>query len=111
MGLIPLFFLFIIHVVAIYTGAHIAQLEYIDIWRSVTVALLSYVVMIVVGVLLAPLLLVPIINIFFGALVLGLGTAFAAQMVLSCDWQPAWIIGATVAVVNMLLSWVLSGCS
>lgn len=103
--------LFILHVLAIYIGAQIAQLEYADVWRSLIVALLSYVVMVVVGLLLLPLALVPIINVFFGAIVLGVGTALAAKMVLSCDWQPAWTIGATVAIINLLASWVFSGCS
>jgi hypothetical protein len=103
--------LMILHVLAIYIGAQIAQLEYADVWRSVIVALLSYVVMIVVGLLLLPLALVPVINMFFGAIVLGVGTALAAKMVLSCDWQPAWTIGATVAVINFLASWVFSGCA
>jgi hypothetical protein len=110
-GSMVLVILIILHVLAIYVGAQVAQLEYADVWRCAIVAFLSYLVMVVVGLLLSPLLLVPILNIFFGAIVLGVGTAFAAKMVLSCDWQPAWTIGVTVAIINLLASWVFSGCS
>ena len=103
--------LIVLHVCAIYIGAHVAQLEYVDIWRCAVVALLSYVVMIVVGLLLIPLAFIPFVNLFLGAIVLCAGTAFAAKMVLSCDWQPAWIIGIAAALANMLAVWVFSGCA
>lgn len=93
---------FIGHVIMIYLGASIAQLEYVDIWRCVVVALISYIVMLVLGLLLSPMLLVPFVATLFGSIVLFAGTAFAAKMVLSCDWNPAWIIGATAAVANFI---------
>ncbi len=98
------------HLGAIYIGAHIAGFEHIDIWRSAVIAFLSYIVMAVVGLLLSPLMLVPFLNMFVGAIVLGLGTAVAAKIVLSSDWKPAWTIGITVVVVNFFMSWVFSGC-
>jgi hypothetical protein len=103
--------LVLIHFGAVYIGAHLAQLEYVDTWRIIVVTLASYVVMIVVALLLFPLALVPVINLFVGPAVLCLGTAFAAKMILSCDWQPAWIIGGSAAVINLLAGWMLSGCA
>jgi hypothetical protein len=79
----------------------------VDIWRCIAVALVSWVAMIFVGLLLLPLALIPLVNVFVGSAVLLAGTAIAAKIVLSCDWKPAWIIGATVAVLNALLSWLL----
>ena len=102
---------FVFHVLAIYFGTQIAQIEYADIWRCVTIGLISYIAMFLVGLLLLPLILVPVLNMFFGAIVLGLGTAFATKIVLSTDWQPAWTVGITVAVINLLVGWALSGCS
>lgn len=110
MGLIALIVIFIVHTVAIYFGAQVAQLEYADIWRCAIVAFLSFFAMLILALVLSPLLLIPIVNLFFGAIVLGLGTAFAAKMVLACDWQPAWTIGIVVAVINLLISWMFSGC-
>ena len=108
MGLI---FGFIFHTIAIYIGAQTAQLEYVDVWRCAVVSIVSFVAMIVVGLLLAPLILVPVVNLFLGPIILGIGTAFASKMVLSCDWQPAWTIGITVAVLNLLVGWFFSGCA
>ncbi|MCB1187066.1 hypothetical protein KDL29_07870 [bacterium] len=93
---------FIGHVVMIYIGASIAELEYVDIWRCLVVAIVSFVVMLILGILLSPMLFVPFLSAAFGAAVLFLGTAFAAKMVLSCDWKPAWIIGGTAAVANLI---------
>ncbi|MEZ5337432.1 MAG: hypothetical protein R3F46_04135 [bacterium] len=93
---------FIGHVVMIYIGASFAELEYVDIWRCLVVAIVSFFVMLVLGILLSPLLLVPVLSAVFGSAVLFLGTACAAKMVLSCDWKPAWIIGATAAVANLI---------
>ena len=90
------------HVFVIYIGAQFAELEDVDIWRCVTVAFISYLVMFVLMLLLSPLLLVPFVSSLFGAIVLFAGTAFAAKMVLSCDWQPAWIIGGTAAAANFI---------
>ena len=101
----------LIHVGAVYMGAQIAQLEYADFWRCVVVALVSYVVMFFVGIALFPLILVPLINVFFGAIVLGLGTSIAAKIALGCDWKPAWTVGITAAAANLLFGWILSGCA
>ena len=97
-------FMMIGHVFVIYLGAHFAELEYVDIWRCLVVALISYIVMFVLMLLLSPLLLIPFVSSLFGAIVLLLGTAFASKMVLSCDWQPAWIIGGTAAAANFIVS-------
>lgn len=102
---------FIFHVIAIYFGAQVAQLEYVDVWRCIMVALISYIAMVLVGLVLLPLILVPIVNLFLGPIILGVGTALAAKMVLSCDWQPAWTIGGAVAVLNLLVGWLFSGCA
>lgn len=105
------FLLFLIHIGAVYIGVHAAQIEYADIWRSIVVALVSYIVMFFVALLLIPLAFVPFVNLFLGAIILGVGTSLAAKMVLSCDWKPAWIVGITATVVNMIFSWMLSGCA
>ena len=99
------------HALAVYVGTQFAQLEYVDIWRAATVALLSYIVMFLVGLLLLPLIAVPLLSQLFGLLVLVVGTAFAAKMVLSCDWQPAWIVGGTAGAFHALVAFVLSGCT
>ena len=104
-------FMVIFHVLAVYVGAQIAQLEYVDVWRSAVVALISYIVMFIVGLLLIPLIGVPLLGQLFGLVVLVLGTAFASKMVLSCDWQPAWIIGGTAGVLHALIAFVFSGCT
>jgi hypothetical protein len=101
----------IFHVFAVYVGTQVAQLEYVDIWRAIVVALLSYVVMFLVGLVLLPLIAVPLLGELFGVIILTLGTAFASKMVLSCDWKPAWIIGGTAGVLDALATFVLSGCS
>jgi len=102
---------FIFHVLAIYFGAQMAQLEYVDVWRCVVVALISYIAMVVIALPMALLIVVPIVNLFLGPLILGVGTAIAAKIVLSCDWKPAWTVGITVAVLNLLIGWVFSGCA
>lgn len=102
---------FVLHTVAIYVGASMAGLETIDIWRAAVAALVSYVVMILVGLLLAPLVLVPLVNQLLGTAILFLGTAFAAKMVFSCDWKPAWTIGGVAAAAAFLAGFVLRGCS
>lgn len=107
MGLIGI----ILHVIAVYIGAHIAEFESVDIWRSLVIAIVSYIAMFIVALLLFPLILVPVVNIFLGSIVLGAGTAIAAKIVLSCDWKPAWTVGITAAVINLLAVWLLSGCS
>src|SRR5688500_4228172 len=95
--------MFVFHGFAVYVGTQVAQLEYPDFWRACIVALLSYVVMFVLTLVLLPLAFVPLVNQLLGVAILGLGTAFAAKMVLACDWQPAWIIGATATVLNALV--------
>jgi hypothetical protein len=101
-----------LHVVAIYAGCSIAQLEYVDIGRSAVIAAISYVVMLLVAIPLGMVLaLVPILRVFIGAAILLLGTTVAAKMVLSVEWKEAWIIGGTAAVANALASWFFSGCA
>ena len=101
-----------LHVMAIYAGCSIAQLEYVDIWRSVFIAFISYVVMLLIAIPLAlVLVLVPVLHALIGAVILLLGTAVAAKIVLSVDWKEAWIIAGTAAVVNFLAGWVFSGCA
>ena len=102
---------FLLHGALIYLGAHFAQLEYVDFWRATVVALISYVVMILVGLLLLPLVLVPGLNVLFGGIVLLVGTACAAKIVLSCDWKAAWTIGVVTAVANTLINYMFSGCA
>lgn len=92
----------ILHLFAIYIGAQIAPLEYVDIWRCVTVGLVSYVAMLLTGLVLVPLLFVPVISLLVGTAVLLAGTAIAAKVVLSCDWQPAWTIAITVSIAHAL---------
>jgi hypothetical protein len=99
-----------LHTASIFIGASMAELEYVDIWRALIAALVSYVVMFVIGLLLLPLAFVPLVNQALGALVLFLGSACAAKMVFSCDWKPAWTIGAVAALVNFLAGFVLRGC-
>jgi hypothetical protein len=109
----------LLHVGAIYAGCSIAQLEYVDIWRSVLIAFISYVVMIILSLLLLPLLvgaaMTGALSHFLGALIgagiLLLGTALAAKVVLSLDWKDSWIIAATAGIVNFLVSWMFSGCA
>lgn len=96
------------HVAAIYIGAHIAQLENTDIWRAVGIAFLSYLVMVFVGLVLFPLALVPILGLFVDAIILGLGTAIAAKILLSCDWSPAWTIATTAVVAKVLIGLLFS---
>lgn len=103
--------LVVFHVFAVYVGTHFAQNEHTDVWRSVTVALLSYIVMFVVGLLLLPLIAIPLVSQVFGLIVLTAGTAFAAKMVLSCDWKPAWVVGGTAGFLHALAAFVLSGCT
>jgi hypothetical protein len=99
-----------LHTVAFYMGASMAELEYVDIWRALVAALISYIVMFVISLLLLPLAFVPLVNQLIGAAVLFLGSAVAAKMVFSCDWKPAWIIGAVAAGVNFLAAFVFRGC-
>jgi hypothetical protein len=107
MGVVLAIFL---HVGAVYIGAHLAQLEYIDIWRCILVAICSYVAMIPCAIALALLIFVPVLNVFLGAIILGLGTAIATKVVLSCDWQPAWTVGGTALAFNLLAGWIAKGC-
>jgi hypothetical protein len=100
-----------LHVVAIYAGSSIAQLEYVDIWRSIVIAFISYIVMFIIGLAIFPLLAVPVLSALAGAGVLLLGTALASKVVLSLAWKEAWIIAATAGVVNFLASWMFSGCA
>lgn len=100
-----------LHACAIYMGASMAGLETVDFWRAATAAIVSYILMVLVGLLLIPLALVPIINQFVGAAVLLIGTACAAKIVFSCDWKPAWTIGGVAAGLNFLAAFVLRGCS
>lgn len=102
---------FILHFFAVHIGVQVAQIEYAEIARSVIIALLSFLVMFLVAIPLAVLIIVPVVNIFLGSIILGTGTAIAAKIVLSCDWKPAWTVGITAAVVNLLAGWLLSGCS
>ena len=106
-----LFFGFLLHVLAIYVGSQVAQLEYNDIWRSAIVAILSYIVMVLVAIPLALLVLIPFVNLLVGPLILGIGTSLAAKMVLACDWKPAWTIGITVTVINLLFGFLFRGCA
>ncbi len=109
----------LLHVGAIYAGCSIAQLEYVDIWRSVLIAFISYIVMILLTLLLMPLLigaaltgwLSYFLSALLGAGILLLGTAMAAKMVLSLDWKESWIIAATAGVVYFFASWMFSGCA
>lgn len=103
--------LMILHVFAVYIGTQVAQLEYVDIWRSLVVALLSYLLMFILGLLLLPLIAVPVVSKLFGVIVLAVGTALATKMVLACDWKPAWITGSTAGVIYALAAFTFSGCT
>lgn len=103
--------LIIFHVGAVYVGALAAQLEYIDIWRAIVVAVISYIVMFLLSLVLLPLIAVPLLGQLMGVVVLTLGSAFAGKMVLACDWKPAWVLGITAGVLDAIASFALSGCT
>lgn len=99
---------FVLHIFAIYIGAKFAELEYVDIWRCLTVALVGIVAQLLVGLLLSPILIVPVLRLAFGTLVLLIGTGIAAKAVLSCDWRPAWTIAIVASIINALFNWLFT---
>lgn len=74
---------FILHSVAIYIGSSIAGLEYVDIWRSALIALISYVVMVIIAIPIALLLsALPVVRILTGGVIILLATWVSAKIVL-----------------------------
>ena len=83
---------FLLHALAIFIGARLAKLERVDFWRAATVALLSYIAILLVSLVLWPFSLVPLVGIFASSLALGAGTAIAARMVLDCKWESPFML-------------------
>lgn len=97
-----LIFGFILHALAIFVGAKLAKLERVDFWRAATVALLSYIAILLASIALWPFSWVPLIGVFAGSLALGIGTTVTAKMVLDINWKPAAIIGVVAIAMGTL---------
>ena len=100
-------FSFALHSLAVLAGAKVAKLERVDIWKAAVVALLSYIVMMLAGLLLFPLFLIPFVKALAGAAVLFIGTAVTARMVWELEWNKAANIGVVVMVLGTVASWCL----
>lgn len=91
-----------IHSASVFGGAKATGVRRIGILKSMAAALLSYLAMILVAPLLIPLKMIPFVGNIFGALVLALGTAVAAKVVLNCKWKQAQVIGLIAMIVNLV---------
>jgi hypothetical protein len=102
---------FVLHALVILFGAKIARIERAAFWNCLGVALLSFIIMAVVGWLLTPLTWIPLIKILVPAFVLFFGTALAIKLVLDTEWSKAWTVGVVVFLVNLASSLLFGGCS
>ncbi len=110
MHLIGMIVGFILHALVILFGAKVARIERAGFWGSLGVALLSYVIMAVVGWLLTPLTWIPLIKLLVPAFVLFIGTALAIKLIFDTEWNKAWTVGIVVFLVNLVSSWLFHGC-
>jgi hypothetical protein len=94
---------FLVHSGAIYAGAKLSKQDQVHFVNCLVVALVSYATMFLVGLLLAPLTLLPLLGVLVKAAVIWLGTALAAKFVLNLEWKPALSLGAAVAVIQGVL--------
>ena len=101
-------FSFALHSLAVLAGAKVAKLERVDIWKAAVVAFLSYIAMMLAGVVLFLFFhMGPFINALAGAAVLFIGTTVTARMVWDLEWDKAANIGVVVMVLGTVASWFL----
>lgn len=106
MIIMSMIFGFALHSLAVFAGAKVAKLERVDIWKAAVVALLSYIAMLLAGILLFPLSLIPFLQALVGAAVLFIGTAVTARMVWELEWNKACSIGLVVLVIGTVANWL-----
>jgi hypothetical protein len=97
----------VVHVLLIMLGAAVAKIEKAGFWRSLGVALLSFLLIWVISFLVWPLKLVPIVGGLVVALVAFIGTSLAARLVFDCRWEAAWTLAFVVAVAQFVLKLLL----
>ena len=97
---------FALHSLAVLAGAKVAKLERVDIWKAAVVALLSYIAMLLVGLVLFPLMLIPFIKALAAAAVLFIGTAVTARIIWEIEWEKAYSIGLVVMVIGTVANWL-----
>ena len=101
-------FSFALHSLAVLAGAKVAKLERVDIWKAAVVAFLSYIAMMLAGVVLFLFFhMGPFVNALAGAAVLFIGTTVTARMVWELEWDKAANIGAVVMILGTVASWFL----
>lgn len=101
---------FILHALVVLFGAKVARIAGAGFWNSLGVALLSYIIMAVVGWLLTPLTWVPLVKLLVPAFVLFFGTALAIKLIFDTEWSKAWTVGIVVFLVNLVFGWLFTGC-
>lgn len=98
---------FALHSLAVLAGAKVAKLERVDIWKAATVALLSYIAMVLVGMALFLFFhLGSFMSALASAAVLFIGTTVTAKMVWELEWSKAANIGIVVMVLGTVASWL-----
>lgn len=91
-----------VHSASVWGGAKAAGIKRAGLSKALMAALLSYAAMLVLSPLFFPLRWIPFLGGLVGALVLALGTAVAAKVVLNCEWKQAQKIGLIAALVNLI---------
>ena len=98
---------FALHSLAVLIGAKVAKLERVDIWKAAVVALLSYIAMMLVGVVLFLFFhMGSFLSAIASAAVLFVGTAVTARIVWELEWDKAANIGIVVMVLGTVASWL-----
>ncbi len=93
-----------IHSLTVYGGAKAVGLRRTGVIKAMVAAFLSYLAVLILAPILIPLKLIPLVGSLFGAIVLAVGTAVAAKVVLNCEWKQAQVIGLISAAVNLLFA-------
>ena len=104
--IMSMIFGFALHSLAVFAGAKLVKLERVDIWKAAVVALLSYIAMLLAGLVLFPLFLVPFLTALASAAVLFIGTAVTARMVWELEWNKAFNIGLVVLAIGTVANWL-----
>ena len=93
---------FVLHVLAIWVGTKVVEVRDAGFVQLAVVALLSYVISAVAGVLLSPLWL--ILFGAFGFFISMLSVAVALKLLVDTTWGKAWGVGFVAGIVWMVIS-------
>jgi hypothetical protein len=97
---------FLVHMLAMWIGTKVANIEEIDFGRIAVATLVSYVAVALGQMLLGWLTWLPLLGWILASLIWLIGVALAVVAVMGTKWGDAFKVAFTAMIVQFLLSWL-----